>query len=214
MSGYIYEKTSDILTNTVIPRTEEIIQYMPESIFMGTFFIAISCITNIPWWILLLFQVQLIITGVMMGFFINTLFPTVTEVNPNCESGYFIRNKGVKACILNILGKGGSFPSPSLFFISGLITYLYSTLITFKNEITATGEDYSARMITATTFSLILLLIIFVFNIKNGCSTFTGAIGSISLGMIIAFIIYILNSNFFGKELMNLVGLPIISESQ
>jgi surface polysaccharide O-acyltransferase-like enzyme len=148
-----------------------------------------------------------------MGFFTSTLFPTLTQINPNCESGYFINNKGIKACILNMFGKGGSVPSPSLFFISGLISYLYGTLLAFKDEITNSGEDYSGRMITATVLSIVLLLIVFMFNINKGCNTFIGAISSIILGIFIGIIYYIINSKIFGKENMNLPGLPVISEA-
>lgn len=213
MSGHVYEKTAGFIQTTVLPRISEIIQYMPESIFMGTLFISLCAMSNISWWILLFFQFQLIVTRRFMGFFTSTLFPTLTQINPNCESGYFINSKGIRVCILNMFGKGGSLPSPSLFFIAGLISYLYATLLAFKNEITNSGEDYSGRMITATVLSIVLLLIVFMSNINKGCNSFIGATTSVILGIFIGIIYYMVNSKVFGKENMNLPGLPVITEA-
>jgi hypothetical protein len=218
MSSEPFLKTVGWFQETAIPRVGEIIQYMPESIFMGTLIISLCAMSNISWWVLLLFQSELIVARRAIGSAMNMLFPTLTQINPNCESGYFIGSKGIKACVLNILGKGGSFPAPGLFFVGGIISYLYSILISFKQELIQTkGEydgsmSYSDRMITASVLSLVFLLILLMYNVKNGCNTIIGSVTSIGLGMFIGLMLYILNSKLFGKENMNIVGLPILTE--
>jgi hypothetical protein len=213
MADTPYKASLGFIQSVFLPRLGEIIQIMPESIVLGTGIMGILT-SSLPILIFLLFQFEIIGIRRLLSMFSHATFPTITQKAGACDPGFLLPNSTDKICIMNIFGKGGSFPSSILFFTSAVFTYLLGSVMAFQNVLTNLGSDYSSRIITATAFSLISIIVIFLYNIVWGCNSFIGSIGSTILGMIFASILFVIHSGIFGKEGINLMGLPMLENNK
>jgi hypothetical protein len=199
-----------ILESGFVTRIGELIQYTPESIVIGS--TALGILTNsFPMLVFVIFQFELIGVRRLFSGLTGYLFPTVTEKVGNCENGFLLGANGVKTCILNIFGRGGSFPAGGLFFLSGVFSYLIGSLMSFQSTLETLGSDYTTRIITASVFSLISILIVFFYNTMWGCNSFMGSLGSVILGILFGYLLLVINGYLFGAEGINLIGVPSLA---
>jgi hypothetical protein len=213
MADAPYKISLGFVQSVLIPRLGEIIQIMPESIVLGTSIMGILT-SSLPILIFLLFQFEVIGIRRLLSMFSNATFPTLTQKVASCDPGFLLPGTNEKICIMNIFGKGGSFPSSILFFVSAVFTYLLGSVMAFQNVLTNLGSDYSSRIITATSFSLISIIIVFLYNIVWGCNSFIGSMGSVLLGIMFATLLFVIHSGLFGKEGINLMGVPLLDTNK
>jgi len=199
-----------ILQSGFVTYLGEIIQYAPESIVIGSTVLAIFT-NSFALLVFVLFQFELIGFRRLFSGLNGYLFPTLSEKVSNCENGFLLAGNGERTCILNIFGKGGSFPASGLFFISGVFSYLVGSLMSFQQVLESLGSDYSTRIITATVFSLLSILLVFFYNMLWGCNSFVGSLGSVIFGILIGYLFLTIHGFVFGADGINLLGVPTLS---
>ena len=199
-----------ILQSGFVTRLGEIIQYTPESIVIGSTVLAIFT-NSFALLVFVLFQFELIGFRRLFSGFAGYLFPTISQKVGNCDNGFLLPGNGERTCILNIFGKGGSFPASGLFFISGVFSYLVGSLMSFQQVLESLGSDYTTRIITATVFSLLSILLVFFYNMLWGCNSFVGSLGSVIFGILIGYLLLTVHGFVFGVEGINLLGVPTLA---
>ena len=102
------------------------------------------------------------------------------------------------------------FPSPTMFFMSGVLTYMIGCVQEFRNEVQTLGGNLSTRTNVAIALSTMFLFVLFAFRYNYGCEAFGTLILSIIFGCVAGYMIIYQNKALFGRDSVNLLNLPII----
>jgi len=124
-----------------------------------------------------------------------------------CTSGY--RNKFME--IFSMLGKNRSL-SPSLYILSVATAYIVTTLFSLKTELETFGKNFVTRFYYSIIGLPLFILMFILFNMAYGCFSFPSIIVSVVLGLVTGILLCALHLNIFGKEAINIIGIPLLYE--
>jgi predicted membrane channel-forming protein YqfA (hemolysin III family) len=104
------------------------------------------------------------------------------------------------------------YPSYGIFSIASMAAYLGFATNEFADVLTAMGENWKTRSMVAYIFmALIVVTFILTRIFLSECDDTLGEIMiSVSLAVIVGALFYYMNRSLFGKESMNLLGLPTL----
>jgi hypothetical protein len=124
-----------------------------------------------------------------------------------CTSGY--RNKFME--IFSMLGKNRSL-SPSLYILSVATAYIVTTLFSLKTELETFGKNFVTRFYYSIIGLPLFVLMFILFNMAYRCFSFPSIIMSVILGIVTGILLCALHLNIFGKEAINIIGIPLLYE--
>ncbi len=107
------------------------------------------------------------------------------------------------------------FPSGPVFLLAGVIMYCVSSTFNFQQELEELGKnesEWNARIPLSVTFSILLLLFYIIWRYMNGCDGMFTILGSVLLGAIVGFVVYILHVYLFGRDAINFLGIPLLAD--
>ena len=139
------------------------------------------------------------------------LVPTVASASPPCRSG-FVTNRLDTFSLLKGCDITSSFPSPILFFVSTAASYMLSSMYGLREELENLGPEYSARFYIAIATSFFLLLALASYRLYYKCDGMGVATMSLVMGGILGALLVTQNWYLFGKDSVNMLGIPLLRE--
>ena len=206
---------TDIWSNYVKPLGEEQFRLLPDSILFGSLILAF--LTQ-SFSMVIFFMSMLETAGINAGLqylftYLDSqrLTPTVASATPQCRSG-FLKQSLESLSLLSGSSVSSSYPSPPLFFLSTACAYILSSLYGLREELEGLGPEYSARFYFALVASFFFLLMITFYRLANSCETVGVATMSLLLGGFLGSILVLQNWMIFGKDSINMIGVPLLRE--
>jgi hypothetical protein len=209
------KNVTDIWSKTIKPLGEEQFRLLPDSILFGSAILAFLT-QSFP---MVIFFVSMIETaGIQAGLQAlfgyldaNRLIPSAAAATPQCRSGF------MKSTLESLSFMAGStipsaYPSPPLFFLSTACAYVLSSLYGLREELEGLGPEYSARFYFAIVASFFFLLMITFYRLANSCETVGIATMSLLMGGFLGSLLVLQNWMLFGKDSVNLIGVPLLRE--
>lgn len=217
-SGGDESKRTDMFTNLVeltrkliIPPTTDFVRLLPDGLVLGVGFLAFISFCK-SYGVLLASMVELMLIQRLLATAVAGLSPIMGGPNykePVCQTGFMYKNL-MRASLVETIGRPSYFPSPTMFFLAGTLSYMVSCVQEFTKEITTLGGDISNKKVVTAVFSLLFLLVVFMFRINYGCEEFGPLLLSLIFGAIAGFMVMQQNKVLFGRESVNIMNLPII----
>ena len=192
----------------------EVIRLIPDGLFVGTGLFALMS-QNFPVSILFLtlFETLLITVG-LQNLFGYISFPDVIPkgdaMGPKCISGFQSPTLQTLSLFFK-MGATSAFPSPPIFVFTTGVIYVLSCLQKFIPEMESMGPGFSARFYMSIILSLLALAIISIYRFMTNCDSMGIIILSILLGFILGLSLCQQNNLIFGKESINLMGIPVFA---
>lgn len=124
-----------------------------------------------------------------------------------CSSGY--RNKFME--IFSMLGRNKSLSS-SLYMLSTATAYIITTLFSLKTELETFGKNFVTRFYYSIIGLPLFVLVFILFNMVYNCFSFASIMLSVVLGLVTGTLLCALHLNIFGKEAINIIGIPLLYE--
>ena len=208
---WFHQMISYPILQVLLPVILETLRILPDSIVLGTAILtALSFCKSYA--IFLLAMIELMIGQRVLSTIvgsIRSLGAGKDVLEGVCHSGFLFPN-AMRLSLLDTIGVPSSFPSPVMFFLSGVISYMIFAVMEFKREIQSFGGELSTRTNVATVLSSFLLFIIFAFRYVYGCETYGTLFISLLLGIIAGVAILYQNMTLFGRDSINILNLPMI----
>lgn len=200
-----------VIAGKILRVIEEGVRLLPDSIVLGTGIISILSLSK-SYAILLASMFELMVIQRIVA----NIFASVKPIGagPNalqdiCQPGFVFPNL-MRISIIEHIGIPSSFPSPVMFFLTGILSYMVSSVRQFENEINALKGDLQTRSTVGVVLSVLLLIGVFFFRVTYGCETFDTLLLSIVLGIFAGVGIMYQNSTMFGRAGVNILNLPMI----
>ena len=194
-----------------LPIILESLRILPDSIVLGTSILSIISLSQ-SYGVLVMTMVELmVIQRIFANIFasVQSLGAGSAALDGICQPGFAFPNS-MRISLLEHIGIPSSFPSPVMFFLTGVITYMASAVREFGNELTALGGDLNIRSIVSLVLSSFLLLAIFAFRITYNCETFGPLFLSVIFGAFAGVVMMYQNKILFGRIGINILNLPMI----
>jgi hypothetical protein len=207
----VKEMMDDFFGAYIKPSSTEFIRLLPDGLVLGTGILYILSFCK-SYGYLLLAMLELMILQRAFSNIIGKISPIRGGPNtgaPVCQTG-FMSNNMMRISAIEAIGLQSYLPSPTMFFVSGVIAYMVGGVQEFKNEIVTLGGDISGRNTTVMIFSLLFLLMVFMFKIVYGCEEFGPLLLSLLLGGIMGYLVMYQNKSVFGRDSVNVLNLPMI----
>ena len=195
----------------VIPIAVEFLRLLPDGLVFGVALLSLLSFCT-SYGVLLFSMLELMFIQRLFAGFIGSIAGTSTGQNANaavCQNGFAFPNM-MRISMIDSVGKPSAFPSSSMFFLVGVITYIISSIQQFKKEITTLGGDVNMRTSIAATFSAIFILFMFIYKIVYGCDTFETLLLTIIFGFAAGIFLVYQNMALFGRSGVNVLNLPLI----
>ena len=116
----------------------------------------------------------------------------------------------MRISILETIGVPSLFPSPTMFFLAGVISYMIAAVKEFEREIKSFGGDMNTRTTVGIVLSSFLVFVMLIFRYSYGCESFETLLMSLILGSIAGVVIMFQNKALFGRDGINIMNLPMI----
>lgn len=206
---------TDTWSNTILPNIHEEFRLLPDSLLIGS---AILALVTQSFSMVIFFATLLETAGLnaalqmLFGFLDkNRLLPTLASVDTKCKSGFMSPTLSTFST-LKASDLKSAFPSPSIFFLSTASSYLITSLYTLRDELEQLGPDYSARYYLAIFAGFLFLLTMTSYRLYNGCDSVGPATLSLLAGGIVGSLLVLQNLLLFGKDSINMIGIPLLRE--
>ena len=207
-----FETLKSILSDTLIPTSQEFMRALPDSLFLGTGFFALIT-QNFPLGVLVLAIAELAMSQRILGSLVGVVQENpVKPYSDKCSAGI------PSPYQLSLIGKLMSevqFPSGPVFLLAGVISYIVSSTFNFSEELKELGKkepEWNARIPLSVTFSCLLLVFYVVWRYMNSCDSVLSLLGSTAIGIIIGFVVYIIHIYLFGRDAVNFLGIPLLAD--
>jgi hypothetical protein len=207
----IISKIFVIWEKTIFPVVRETLRLLPDSFVLGTAILAGLSMCK-SYGILLLSMLELMLGQRAISMIIAGIAPVGFAANTNqdvCQPGFSYSNT-MRISILETIGTPSMFPSPTMFFLSGIFSYLIFAMQQFSVEIQSLGSDIRVRTQVALTLSSLFMLALFMFRYSYGCESFGTLLLSTIFGFIAGIAIVYQNITLFGRDGINVLNIPMI----
>ena len=209
----LWDKINEFFNNVLVPTTGETFRLLPDALVLGTAVLSALSLSK-SYGVLLLAMIELMVLQRIIGTFVGGMTPIQPGDNGMayiCQPGFSSPNK-MRISILELVGVPSAFPSPVMFFISGIMAYMIGAMEEFSKEITTLGSDINTRKNVAFVLSILFIFFTLFFRIHYGCETFGPIFISLFVGGLAGYGILKLNKTIFGREYVNILNLPVITQ--
>jgi hypothetical protein len=205
------EGLDEFFNSVIKPPSIEFFRLLPDGLILGTAILSIISFCK-SYGFLLMSMVELMLLQRIISAVIANVSPIIGGPNmntPTCQTGFMYKNL-MRVSVLETIGQPSYLPSPTMFFASGVLSYMVGAIQEFKREITTLGGDISNRNVLVMIFSSIFLIALFAFRSVYGCEEFGPLLLSVIFGAIAGFVVMYQNKSLFGRDSINLLNLPMI----
>jgi hypothetical protein len=206
-----WERIIDTIQNTVVPITVEFLRLLPDGLVFGVGLLSLLSFCK-SYAVLLFTMFELMIIQRLFSNFIGSIAPTGAGVNANsavCQNGFAFPNM-MRITMVDAIGSSNAFPSSTMFFLTGVVTYIIGTIQEFQREIVTLGGDVNMRTGAATAFSVLFILGMFIYRIVYGCDSFGNVLLTVILGILMGIALVYQNAALFGRDGINMLNIPMI----
>jgi hypothetical protein len=211
MSSYL-KALKSLRTDIIVPAIHEFLRTIPDSIFVGSAFFGLIT-QSYPLGVFTLAMAEFGIFHKILGGLINQIQGNIkVQSEDMCNIG--LPSPYQISLVGNLLGEY-VFPSGTLFFFTAAISYVLSSTYNFQYELEELGKkdsEWKARLPMSTAFSILFLCVMLIYRIAYGCDSLMNSLGSMMIGAIVGFIVYILHVYLFGRDAVNFLGLPLLAD--
>lgn len=209
-----FERIPEIFFLSVVPAAAECLRLLPDSFVLGTAILAGLSMCK-SYGILLMTMFELMLGQRAFAMIISGIAPIGAGENVYqdvCQPGLSFPNN-MRISILETIGKPSMFPSPTMFFLSGIIFYMIFAMEQFERELKSLSGDIAMRKKVAFVLSGLFMLAMILFRYSYGCESFGTLLVSIILGTLAGSLLVYQNLALFGKEGINILNIPIIQSA-
>jgi len=200
------------IKETLGPAPREFLRAMPDSLLLGTSTFALIT-QSFPLGILVLAMMELILIQVLLSSLIKGIQPnSQVSSSDHCISG--LPSLYQISAIGNLLSIS-VFPSGPIFFVVGVLSYIFFSILNFRQELEELGKEepeWKARLPLSVIFSSSLIVLFVVWRVWSGCDSVLPALGSTVFGFGAGFLIYMIHNYLFGRDAINMLGLPLLAD--
>jgi hypothetical protein len=211
----VYQMIMAIIRTYVYPVSLESFRLLPDSLVLGTAILAgLSMCTSYS--VLLFTMFELMIGQRIFASIIGGISPVGAgpdALNIVCLPGFNYPNT-MRISLLETIGKPSFFPSPVIFFLTGIFSYMLGSIQEFKREIQSLGGDLSVRTLIGVVLSTAFAFVMLAFRYSHGCESFGTLLLSLIMGAIAGFAIVFQNKLIFGRVGINILNLPLIQTAE
>jgi len=210
----MFEKIPEVLTGSFVPVIIECIRLLPDSFVLGTAILAGLSMSK-SYGILLFTMFELMLGQRAFSMIISGIAPVGAGANvfqDICQSGFHSPNN-MRISLLETIGTPSMFPSPTMFFLSGIVSYMITAVGQFGREVKSLRGDIAARTQVASVLAGLFMLGMILFRYSYGCESFGTLLVSIIMGTIAGYFLVYQNMALFGKAGINIMNIPIIQSA-
>jgi len=207
-------KVTLVWQKTLFPIVRETLRLLPDSFVLGTALLAALSMCK-SYGILLFSMFELMLGQRAFSMIIAGIAPVgagSSAIQDVCQPGFSYSNT-MRISMLETIGTPSMFPSPTMFFLSGIFSYLIFAMQQFSVEIQSLGNDIGVRTQVALTLSGLFMLALFMFRYSYGCESFATLLVSTIFGFIAGIAIVYQNIVLFGRDGINVLNIPMIMSS-
>jgi len=206
-----FENMVSAIKNHVAPVVLETFRLLPDSLVLGTGLLSLLSLCK-SYGVLVFTMVELMLVQRIFANMIGSI--KAVGAGPDalhavCQPGFVFPNM-MRISLLETVGVPSSLPSPVVFFLTGVITYLVGSVRHFDREIKSLGGDLEVRTIVGIVLSSFLVFIIFGFRLTYGCESFGTLLLSVLFGALFGTVLMYQNIALFGRDGVNILNLPMI----
>jgi hypothetical protein len=195
---------------------EEMVRIFPEGIIMATGFYALLTL-SFPFAVFAgsMVEASLVLRAFQYAAQFLNLVPTALQTERQavqCRSGF--RTVTMEAYSLFPAEYQRAFPSAQLYMIAAAASYIINSLSSQSKELEALGAAWSSRYYMSLMFSLLLLIVFFIFRLYYSCDSIWSGLLSMVLGLAAGGLLVMQNEAIFGdygKQSINLLGIPLLA---
>jgi hypothetical protein len=195
----------------VIKISVEFLRLLPDGLVFGIGLLSLLSFCK-SYAVLLFTMFELMIIQRLFSSLIGSIAPIGAGLNANapvCQNGFAFPNL-MRISMIDSIGSSNSFPSSSMFFLTGVISYIIGTIQQFQREITTLGGDVNMRTQVATGFSVLFILAMFIYRYIYGCDSFENVLFTTILGIAMGMALVYQNTALFGRDGVNMLNIPMI----
>lgn len=195
--------------NKIGPFVFELLRLLPDGVVLGLAILTVISFCK-SYAILLLSMVELMLLQRVFASVVGSISPAGAGPNAQaavCMPGFMYTNT-MRISLLETIGTPSMFPSPTMFFLVGVITYMNASVKDFEREMKTLGINERTNI--AMILSVLLVFMLLLFRATYGCESIGSLLVSIVLGFIMGCILLYQNKSLFGREGINIMNLPMI----
>ena len=199
----------------IVPVTLESVRLLPDSMVFGTIVLAFLSMTQ-SYGFLLLAMVEVMIGQRVATTFMGSISPIGAgpdSLHEICQPGFQYANL-MRISMVETIGKPSAFPSPTILFVTSVVSYLISAIREFGREVKVLGGDLPTRTYIGCGLGALLIISVFAFRYTYGCESMGSLLISLLLGCITGFLLVQQNKLLFGRGAINVLNLPMILTPQ
>ncbi len=192
----------------------ELIRLLPDSIVLGSGFMALATLSY-SHGIFFLALLESLFAYQGIRYLNNTLdilriYPTELSLSKLCRTGFTTQTSVSLSLFTSSIRP--TFPSAPIFIMAVASTYVIFSMNTLSKELETMGKDYVSRYYLARILLPILLLVVAAYRLFFSCDSLGSIVVSAILGSLIGFMLVQQNEALFGPASLNLIGIPLLRQ--
>jgi len=211
----IFDPITAIIDKFIIPVSIESLRLLPDSIVLGTIILAGLSMCK-SYGILVFTMIELMLGQRVLSNIIGGIAPVGAgndALNMVCQPGFTFPN-AMRISLVETIGIPSMFPSPVMFFLSAVISYMIAAMNEFSREIKSLGGDLGARTMVGVVMGMMLLFAMLGFRYSYGCESFGTLLVSLIVGGAAGAALVQQNKALFGRDGVNVLNLPMIKSME
>jgi hypothetical protein len=199
---------SDVLS----PAFHDILRSAPDALFLGSSILGLLT-QNFALGVFVLAMAEFGITHRVLAGILNSVQGNSRPARPEiCSAG--IPSPYQISAVGQLLGES-SFPSGAVFFLSAVVAYTISSTLNFEKELEELGKqeaEWKTRLPLSIIFSCLFIVLISIYRVYYSCDSVFVVLGSLLLGGLAGFVVYLLHVYLFGRDSINFLGVPLLAD--
>jgi hypothetical protein len=214
----ILTKIRAVLGGTVVDSVAEMYKLMPDSVLFGSLLLYFLT-QNLSYGVFAVFVIELTLSHRLIAWIFSKSAGSSPDTNGqtkptkpiSCRAGYKTPRWDAERMFDH-----DPYPSYGIFSVVSMATYIGCSMNEFTDVLQAMGQSWKSRNMVAYTFmALVIITFILARVFMSNCDDSLGEIIIAScFAVVVGYIFFSINSNMFGKESVNFLGLPFLKEKE
>jgi len=207
----LYDKIKAFVMETIVPVCSESLRILPDSMILGVAILAGLSMSK-SMGVLLFSMFEFMLIQRVFSMIVGGIAPVGAGENVMqgvCQPGFVFPNQ-MRISLIETVGIPSMFPSPSMFFLASILSYMLNSMQNFGREIKSLSGELKTRTNIAVVFSFLFVLAMMMFRYSYVCESFGTLLLSLILGFIIGSLVVQQNILLFGRDGINVLNIPMI----
>jgi hypothetical protein len=187
---------------------------IPDSLFIGSFVLAIL-FQSLPLAAIFGSLIELSAIRLVIGNILARIMPSLSvasTADARCKKPGVVFSTMDSAMKAMASKYEIAFPSDTLFILGGLGSYIVTCLYQMKDVLKELGPEWEQRLYISMGLVAFGLLCYCIYQLTFSCTTAGPLFLSLILAIVSGILISFQNASIFGKETINILGLPFLDE--